>query len=355
MQREIYNLEAKIKSIGELMAENNNISSDELNNLNKKIESLSESLSELEDRFGNELSRQSEIIESQQDILNIILSNKNLRAHGTLRNVQLHTFEILKFIVNICNKYDLDYWLDFGSLVGALRHEGFVPWDDEADISMPREDYEKFIKVIHEELEKFPDIKERISVSMGVSVFRNVKLANKFPSPACQIIDHKPLANVDIYPIDYYSLTKEEAKNASLNEYMEEFSKVRRRLQKGMEEGVYDCFEDALISEGKKIKISKAKTGYFGSCLDGAGRKPMHVTNLYPLKKANFNGVEFNIPRKPIHYLNGHYEGEIMKIPMVIHHHKRKEYVERQYRKGNLDEAFEQTIAMWRYANSYFE
>ena len=44
-----------------------------------------------------------------------------------------------------------------------------------------------------------------------------------------------------------------------------------------------------------------------------------------------------------------------MKIPQVIHNHKRKEYVERQFRKGNLDEEYEKVITLWRYANSYYE
>lgn len=59
---------------------------------------------------------------------------------------------ILKIIDIICKKYDIGYWLDYGTLLGAVRHTGFIPWDHEADIGMIRSDFEKFTKVIAQEL-----------------------------------------------------------------------------------------------------------------------------------------------------------------------------------------------------------
>ena len=53
---------------------------------------------------------------------------------------------------NICKKYDLKWWLSFGNLIGAVRHEGNVPWDDDVDICMMREDYDKFFEVIRNEV-----------------------------------------------------------------------------------------------------------------------------------------------------------------------------------------------------------
>lgn len=64
-----------------------------------------------------------------------------------LRRLQLTQLEILKLFDRICKQYNLNYSLYAGSLLGAVRHQGFIPWDDDLDVCMPREDYEKFLAV----------------------------------------------------------------------------------------------------------------------------------------------------------------------------------------------------------------
>ena len=60
--------------------------------------------------------------------------------------------EVLKEIDRICRKYDIRYFAEWGSLLGAVRHEGFIPWDDDLDICMKREDYKRFLEVADKEL-----------------------------------------------------------------------------------------------------------------------------------------------------------------------------------------------------------
>lgn len=60
-----------------------------------------------------------------------------------LRKIQI---EILKSIHNYCQENNLRYSLAYGTLLGAVRHKGFIPWDDDIDIMMPRPDYEQFLK-----------------------------------------------------------------------------------------------------------------------------------------------------------------------------------------------------------------
>lgn len=56
--------------------------------------------------------------------------------------------EILNHIVAVCEKHGLRYYLSYGTLLGAIRHKGFIPWDDDIDITMPRADYEQLLKVM---------------------------------------------------------------------------------------------------------------------------------------------------------------------------------------------------------------
>ncbi|WP_405383034.1 phosphorylcholine transferase LicD [Phascolarctobacterium sp.] len=70
----------------------------------------------------------------------------------TVAEAQKIMLEILKEIHRICVKHNLTYWLEAGTLLGAVRHKGFIPWDDDCDISMPRVDYERFIEIAKSEL-----------------------------------------------------------------------------------------------------------------------------------------------------------------------------------------------------------
>ncbi len=67
--------------------------------------------------------------------------------HYCIENVWIIEQEILDVIDKICQSNDLRYSLFAGTLLGAVRHRGFIPWDDDVDIVMPREDYEKLIEI----------------------------------------------------------------------------------------------------------------------------------------------------------------------------------------------------------------
>ena len=67
---------------------------------------------------------------------------------ATLKKVQQTELGILKDFIKVCDENNLTWFGDAGSGIGALRHKGFIPWDDDIDIGMLRDDYEKVLKIL---------------------------------------------------------------------------------------------------------------------------------------------------------------------------------------------------------------
>ena len=67
-----------------------------------------------------------------------------------IRHIQESSFVLLQFLDKICRELNLTYYLAYGTLLGAVRHEGFIPWDDDVDVWMTRVDYEKLLTYLRE-------------------------------------------------------------------------------------------------------------------------------------------------------------------------------------------------------------
>ena len=118
--------------------------------------------------------------------------------------LQQQELKILEAFVSICQAHHLTFYLNAGTLLGAVRHKGFIPWDDDIDICMPRSDYERFLQLADQSL---PD-------NLRAVYFRN-QTAEEHPQYTCQIVDlniplvqmiaetpRKTYAWIDVFPLD---------------------------------------------------------------------------------------------------------------------------------------------------------
>lgn len=123
-----------------------------------------------------------------------------------LRRLQLELLNILLDVQQVCEKNGICFYLGEGSLLGAVRHKGFIPWDDDIDILMKREDYEQFLSVAQEALGDKYVIQHPSTVSRYWSTFLKVRV--KDPEPVFyqeHIRKNTPYCGpcIDVFPLDY--------------------------------------------------------------------------------------------------------------------------------------------------------
>ncbi|MBY0417983.1 MAG: LicD family protein [Pararheinheimera sp.] len=115
--------------------------------------------------------------------------------------------EMLKILLEfdrICKTHQIPYQLAAGTLLGAVRHQGFIPWDDDADVCMLREDYERFLKVAATEIG--PDFflhNNRTDAGVPYHFTKLRLISSKFQMEGCRDLNTPCGAFIDIFPFDY--------------------------------------------------------------------------------------------------------------------------------------------------------
>lgn len=128
-----------------------------------------------------------------------------------LRKLQLTQLEILKDIDKFCRENEIEYCIAYGTTLGAVRHGGFIPWDDDIDICMKRAEYEKFLELAKQGMKEKYDILNIYETKGYISTFSKVsKKGTKFVEASSSNENYQQGIFVDVFPLDYTSDNKEE-------------------------------------------------------------------------------------------------------------------------------------------------
>lgn len=238
-----------------------------------------------------------------------------------LRIMQLCDFELLSIFDLFCKKHNLNYWLDYGTLLGAYRHSGFIPWDDDLDVSMMREDYNQLLG-LGKELEKLGlefscDTPGRIGISFH----------------------HKQTGVwLDVFPRDlfYSNLTVDDA----IGELRKRLNRCRVRidLMRDYSESKMSRIRDSINDSSLDANQAISTLVYLG--IDFYSLSDIHpIKNVHPLSLIEFEGRLFPAPSNTPIFLEELYGKSYMHFPTsgVLHHDGKRGALSTWAQRNNID------------------
>lgn len=266
-----------------------------------------------------------------------LFKDKRNESSDMLSQIQSIELRILKYVDHICKENNINYWLDGGTLLGAIRHCGFIPWDDDIDIVMPRKDYNKFIKIASDLL---PD-------DMLLDLTNKKKYKYSYVVP-CTVRDKKSLIletdfncdaeigtglYIDIIPIDIYH------ENKIIFYFETQLKKIFRDIcsiknskffftnKKHML--LYDFLNKTKLFSIDNLALIYFKIiGFFllfnrnilnykkcGYGYDAYWFRYFKVEDIFPLKEINFEGCKYKVPNNYDAILKVFYGDSYMVLP----------------------------------------
>lgn len=251
--------------------------------------------------------------------------------------------EVYKEVAKICNRHGLRYYVTDGTALGAVRHHGFIPWDDDFDMSMPREDYDRFIKIAKIELPSNLKFVNWENTPEFPLLFGKVQETRREYVENVEKESGRCLSNgifVDIFPIDGYPESSlERIWTKAIVVFLSSIVRFRCtnfREQTGKGKMVWisglgvSCLMPWLGGQWCKRKCENLlrRHAFADSRICGRASLRLTLLNKAPLPTdvwgdghhVLFNGIHVPVPRDFDSYLRLYY-GDYMKLPPLKERH----------------------------------
>ena len=257
-----------------------------------------------------------------------------------MTELQKIEFELLKYFVEICNRYDLTYYLVCGSALGAAKYQGFIPWDDDIDVALPRKDYEIFLEKAQDLLPEHVFLQnyrtEKYYYALGS------KLRDSSTTYIEKGIGHLPMNHgvfIDVFPLDGYPEDEKEIRlfeRKKMHYYRRRYVRLRPVIHRDI--GLTFCSvlhrlfgmysdtekyvrENELLNRKYPVEESKFWCNYANS-RSKVEYAPSWQYGTGTMMK--FEGLDVRIPEKYDEYLTqkyGDWRADLPKEKQVGHHY----------------------------------
>lgn len=278
-----------------------------------------------------------------------------------MNDLQKVEFDILKCVVEILDNLHISYYLVCGSALGAAKYHGFIPWDDDIDIALKREDYELFINIAPDYLPKYYFLQNHHTEKMVPFIFSKVRDSRTtFIENSVSDLDINHGVYIDIFPLDEYPKSKISGCLLEIKKFIlrHQIASVYAEQRQGLSE-IYRRF-NVLFGYNKKTnscvkKLEKVLNKYNGNggkvlCNHGSWQGKLEYADIKQYGNGcttSFEGMSVKIPEKYDEYLTqkyGNWRADLPEKQRVGHHYARTVDLQRPYtyyinRSNNVKES----------------
>lgn len=258
-------------------------------------------------------------------------------SENNIKKLQKIDLEILKKVLKIFDKYNLSYYILGGTMLGAIRHKGFIPWDDDIDLGMPRKDYENFLLVAPDELKDgLKIINYRTNPEYTYYITRVLDTNSKVVELRYSFQNKTTYAAIDIFPLDGTPNNKILRKmfilrvlmhrammalhykdtiiiNAKRNLFEKIFLKMITKLPT---DKFFNAYKQKEIIDKLLKKYNMFDSKYSGNIMGAYRDLEIVPTKYYGKKHFEFENLKLRGIEKSHDYLK-HLYGNYLKLPQV--------------------------------------